>query len=263
MAAPTDSPDAVRGVAMPTPVPGGRDNGGTALSSRQRERQEGAVAGMLETWLRRLLAARRGAPPTLPATGHGHRLVGGPAALSRVLMVPASTVALLLRAGQPVELRAPGELLAPPLLGPVATQPVVLVVVTTPVRLEVTVLDGITFDGYPLDRVTLQLSVEVEPDEGFGRLRQLAAEHGVGLEAGLLTGVQREVAAAVRGALRMNRLADLQRLSLQEVLRNRWWPASFAGGALRCSEFEVRQVGWPGGSSSSDEPTVPLPVGAL
>ena len=216
------------------------------------------MAGMLESWARRLVAVRRGAPPALPATGHGYRLVGGPVLVSRLLMVPASTVALVLTAGRPAELRGPGEVLAPPLFGPVTAQPAVLVVSTAPVRLDVTVVESLTFDGYPLDAVDLRLRVELDPPDGFAGLRRLVAAHGVGLEAGLLATVQREVAAAVGGAVRMNRLADLRRLTLSEVLRSRWWPGSFADGALQCSEFEVRHVDWP--DHSSDEPTVPLPV---
>lgn len=224
------------------------------------------MAGMLETWARRLVAARRGAPPSLPVSGHGHRLVGGPVVVSRLLMVPAATVALLLAPGRALELRGPGEVVAPPLFGPVTAQPLVLVVVTTPTRLEVTVVDVTTFDGHPLDQVRVWLEVEVDQRQGFAALRQLAAEHGVRLEAALLASVQREVAAAVRGAVRMNRLADLRRLSLTEVLR-RWWPAAFADGTLQCARFEVRHVGWPGNhgvdeptGNSADEPTVPIPV---
>lgn len=219
------------------------------------------MAGMLESWARRLVVARRGSPPALPVTGHGYRLVGGPVRVTRLLMVPASTVALLLAAGRPAELKWPGEVLAPPLLGPVTGQPVVLVVSTAPVTLDVTVADSMTFDGHPLESVSLRLRVELDQRDGCAGVRQLVAVHGVGLEAGLLTSVQQEVAAAVRGAVRMNRLADLRRLSLEEVLHSRWWPAAFADGALHCSEFEVRHVGWPG-SSSSEEPTVPLPVTA-
>lgn len=220
------------------------------------------MAGMLESWTRRLVAARRGSPPALPVTGHGYRLVGGPVAVSRLLMVPASTVALLLAAGRPVELRWPGEVLAPPLFGSLAAQPVVLVVSTAPVSLDVTVADSITFDGYPLGSLSVRLRVELDQRDAFAALRQLVAGHGVALEAGLLTSVQREVAAAVRGAVRMNRLADLRRLTLEKVLRGRWWPTTFVDGALHCAEFEVGHVDWPG-SSSSEEPTVPLPVTAL
>ena len=218
------------------------------------------MVGMLESWAWRLVAARRGSPPTLPVTGHGYRLVGGPVVVTRLLMVPASTVALLLTAGRPVELRGPGEVLAPPLFGPTADQPAVLVVSTAPVDLDVTVVDGLTFDGYPLESVRLRLRVELDQRDGLADLRRLAGSHGAGLEAALLAAVQREVAAAVRGAVRMNRLADLRRLTLTEVLRSRWWPTTFADGALHCSKFEVRHVGWPG--SSSDEPTVPIPVPA-
>ena len=241
--------------------------------------EEETVAGVLEVWARRLAAVRRGAPPPLPATGHGHRLVGGPYALTRLQMVPDHSWALLLRPDRSVEARRPGEVVAPALLRPPAADATVLVVCTAPTRLRVAVPDVTTFDRQPLALVTLELLVQVEDADELAALRPLVAEHGVGLEAGLLAAVQREVAAAVQGAVRMNRLADLRRLGLAEILRTRWWPASFAGGAVRCHSFDVEHVSWPDaterrdeperdgpgrgeqdGMREQDEPTVPLPL---
>ena len=245
------------------------------------------MAGVLESWARRLLAVRRGAPPPLPTTGHGHRLVGGPYALTRLQMVPARSWALLLRPDRSVEVRRAGEVVAPALLRPPAADSTVLVVCTAPTRLRVGVPDVTTFDRQPLALVTLELLVEVEDADGLVALRALVAEHGVGLEAGLLAAVQREASTAVQGAVRMNRLADLQRLGLAEVLRTRWWPSTFAGGALRCHSVDVRNVSWPATADPAagavgpdrgepdrgeqdrgepyqvreqDEPTVPLPL---
>jgi hypothetical protein len=66
----------------------------------------------------------------------------------------------------------------------------------------------------------------------------------------LLRQVKLEVAAEVEAAIRLNRLADLRRRGLQEVLADRWLPTTFASGALLRDSFEVRSLTWP-------DPTAP------
>ena len=43
----------------------------------------------------------------------------------------------------------------------------------------------------------------------------------------------------------MNRLSDLRRLTLQQVLTDRWLSRTFAAGALVRAGFTVMDVTWP------------------
>ena len=90
----------------------------------------------------------------------------------------------------------------------------------------------ITLDGYAVERVKIRVTVQLAAAEHFAAVPELAAECGPDLENQLLRRVQNEVASEVHAAIRMNRLSDLRRLSLQHVLTDRWLPRTFAGGSL-------------------------------
>lgn len=226
------------------------------------------MVGTLESWVRRLVLARAVAAATgrdaratgAPVAAHsdGHRLVGEPEPLSRILVVRPDTVALVTGAGGQLELRLPGALLVPPLLTPGGPSVRARALSTAPVDLDVTVGDLVTFDGHAVERAVVRLALQLDDGDGYAALLELVAEHPDDLEEQLLGAVHREMTAAVRGAVRMNRLADLQRLTLAAVLEGRWLPARFGAGALRCLELRVQRVRWPG----EDEPTVPVPVPA-
>lgn len=210
-----------------------------------------------ETWVRRLVTRRPGvpAPAVAEATDPaGTRLVGAPEPVSRLLVVRPDTVALLTAAGTDPQLRRPGDLLVPPLLSPGAPPVTARAVSTAAVDLDVTVTDLLTFDGHAVDRAVLRVLVQLDDRDGYAELLELAAGHADDLEEYLLAAVHRELTTAVRGAVRMNRLADLQRLTLAAVLQDRWLPARLGAGTLRCLRTRVQRVRWPG----EDEPTVPV-----
>ena len=219
------------------------------------------MAGTVQAWAwRRLLrSSTAGADQVLdPAEP---RLVGAPEQVGRLRLVQPGTVAVLLGPGLDPALRRPGDLLLPPLLRRRDLDPTVVVLSTAPVQLDVTVTGLATFDGYALDRVVLRVSVQLHDGDDHAALLDLAAEHGLDLEATLLSTVRRETAAAVQGAVRMNRLADLRRLSLLAVLQGRWLPPALVGGVLACRQASVEHVGWPD-ARLDDEPTVPVRVGS-
>ena len=215
------------------------------------------MVSTLEIWVRRLVAARSG-PPSAAAHGTDAvetRLVGEREVVSRLLVVRPDTVAVVLPPGGAPQLGLPGELLVPPVLAPRASAAVARSFSTAPVDLDVTVTDLVTFDGHPVDRAVLRLTLQLDDQDGYAGLLELVGSHGDDVEEPLLAAVGRELSAAVRGAVRMNRLADLQRRSLATVLQDRWLPATFGAGTLRCRRLRVQRVRWPG----EDEPTVAVP----
>lgn len=215
------------------------------------------MVSTLEAWVRRLVAARSAAPA--PATGDVQRetrLVGESEVVSRLLVVRPDTVAVLVAAGGEPRLHHPGDLLVPPLLAPGAPAVLARAISTAPLDVDVTVTDLVTFDGHPVERAVLRLTLQLDEEDGSAALLELVATHPDDVEEQVLEAVHREVTAAVRGAVRMNRLADLQRLTLAVVLHDRWLPARFGAGTLRCRRLRVQQVRWPG----EDEATVPVPV---
>jgi hypothetical protein len=72
----------------------------------------------------------------------------------------------------------------------------------------------------------------------------------------LLDPVPRACITAVRRAVAMNRLTDLQRLGLWQVLADGWLPTSFSGGLLLRRDFEVLET--RDAADDEDQPTVPL-----
>jgi hypothetical protein len=224
---------------------------------------------LLRWWARRAQdrAAREPgrAPGTPSATGAspapqlrlGHRLVGALVPLTRLAVVGRGTVAVVLGADGSAVVRRPGEVLVPRLLArPGASAVQVLPISTELVHLDVPLAGLVSFDGYPVDPVTLRLELQLDAAQEYAALAALVAEHGAGVEAVLLDPVPRACAAAAQGAVAMNRLAQLQRLGLREVLAERWLPPTFSGGLLLRRGFHlVESDDQPDGQ---DEPTIPV-----
>jgi len=205
-----------------------------------------------------------------PAAGEaphplGTRLVGAPAPLTLLSSVRPGTVAVVLRAGRLPVARQAGELLLPQLLTrqPAAVRSVVLS--TAPVHVHLTVTDLASLDGYPVEPARLRLRLQLLGDHVT--LPQLVAEHQAGLETVLLEEVRQQCAAAVRGAVAVNRRADLQRLTLRRVLGDRWLPPSFLGGVVLCREVSVLappdRHQEPHEQDEQDEPTLVLSAGEV
>jgi hypothetical protein len=189
-----------------------------------------------------------------PADAHplGSRLVGSLTPLLRLSTVAVGTVAVVLEPDGRAVVSTAGELLVPQLLTPPGTRLAqVLPISTEPVHLDVTLAGLVSFDGYPVGPVTLRLVLQLHAADGFAALADLVATHGVEVETLLLDPVPRACAAAAQGAVAMNRLAELQRLGLRQVLADRWLPAAFSGGLLVRRGFEVVE-----GHREEEEPTV-------
>lgn len=191
--------------------------------------------------------------PTHPL---GTRLTAPPEPLALLTRVRPGTLAVLLRPGRPAELRQPGSVLVPPVVVRPAPPVQVQVLSTAPVHLDVSVTDLVSLDGYPLEPVGLRLRLQLDAGDP-GALTRLATQHGAELEPVLLGHVQREVVAAVRGAVAVNRRVDLQRLGTRRVLEDRWLPAAFAGGLLLCRDVTVLTAG---AEDPEDEQTLVLPA---
>jgi hypothetical protein len=172
------------------------------------------------------------------ANALGHRLASDPQLLEGMLVVRPNTIAVVLTADQAPQLKLPGELLRPNLIP--TRRPVRVVVVNTAVtHLDVTVKDLVTIDGYPIDQIKIRLAVQVSDDNRYATLLDLVAAHSTDLDSHMLQLVQREVLTSLQNAVRMNRLADLRRQTLQRVLEDRWLPRGLAGGALVRRAFTV------------------------
>jgi hypothetical protein len=201
--------------------------------------------------------------PAVGGTPHplGTRLAGPAEPLTLLTSVRPGTLAVVLRAGRLPEVRQPGAILVPPLVTRTPEAVQVLPISTAPVHLDVTVTDLISLDGHPVDPVRLRLRLQLDASDPAA-LVALVTTHGAGLEPALLGQVQREAVTAVRGAVAVNRRADLKRLGLQRVLQDRWLPRSFAGGALLCRGSSVLPV--PSGDRRQDgrPPVVPADAAA-
>ena len=226
------------------------DRGGALLrwwarrAQQRAAREPGRPAGTPST---------TGASPA-PALALGQRLVGTLVPLTRLATVAPGAVAVVLQPDGTAAVRRPGEVLVPRLLAhPGAPLVQVLPVSTAPVHLDVALPGLVSFDGYPVDTVTLRLELQLDPSDDFAGLAALVAEHGAGVEAVLLDPVPRACATAAQGAVAMNRLAQLQRLGLRQVLADRWLPATFGGGLLLRRGFDVLQD-----RAEDGEATVPV-----
>lgn len=180
----------------------------------------------------------------------GMKLTGDPHPLDRLVSVQSNTVVVVFEQDSVPRLKFPGEYLTPGLLP--SLRPVqVLAVNTAPVELDVTVDHLVTLDGHELERCLVRVTVQLTDRDNYASVVGLAAEYGTELEAYLLQRVETEVAMEMHAAVKMNRLADLRRQTVQQVLADRWLPRSFAGGALVRREFAVIEVSWPKDSAAS------------
>jgi hypothetical protein len=189
----------------------------------------------------------------------GMKLTGDPHPLDRLVSVQPNTVVIVFEQDSVPRLKFPGEYLTPGLLP--SLRPVqVLAVNTAPVELDVTVDHLITLDGHEIERCLVRVTVQLTDRDRYAPIAGLAAEYGTELEAYLLQRVETEVAMEMHAAVKMNRLADLRRQTVQQVLADRWLPRSFAGGALVRRDFAVIEVSWPKDgaiSVSQPQPTHP------
>ncbi|HEX5907225.1 MAG TPA: hypothetical protein VFY56_09430 [Propionibacteriaceae bacterium] len=192
-------------------------------------------------------------PPTAPSDPErtdvaeptlGMKLTGDPHPLDRLVSVQPNTVVVIFEQDSIPRLKFPGEYLTPGLLP--SLRPVqVLAVNTAPVELDVTVDHLITLDGHEIERCLVRVTVQLTDRDNYASIAGLAAEYGTELEAHLLQRVETEVAMELHAAVKMNRLAELRRQTVQQVMADRWLPRSFAGGALTRRNFAVIEVSWP------------------
>ncbi len=202
-------------------------------------------------------------PPTAPGEPEsgpveepslGMKLTGEPHPLDRMVTVQPNTVVVLFEQDTAPRLKFPGEYLTPGLLP--SLRPVqVLAVNTGPVDLDVTVDHLVTMDGHDIEKCMVRVTVELSDRDRYASVAALAAEFGTELEAYLLQRVETDVVMGMHAAVKMNRLADLRRSTVQQELAERWLPRAFAGGALVRRDFDVREITWP-----KDGPiSVPIP----
>jgi hypothetical protein len=183
------------------------------------------------------------------------KLTGEPHPLDRMVTVQPNTVVVLFEQDSVPKLKYPGEYLTPGLLP--SLRPVqVLAVNTAAVDLDVTVDHLVTMDGHDVEKCTVRVTVQLADRDRYASVASLAAEFGTELEAFLLQRVETDVAMGMHAAVKMNRLADLRRPTVQQELAERWLPRSFAGGTLVRRDFDVREIIWP-----KDGPiSVPIPL---
>ena len=174
----------------------------------------------------------------------GMKLTGDPHPLDRLVSVQPNTVVVVFEQDNAPRLKLPGEYLTPGLLP--SLRPVqVLAVNTAPVALDVTVDHLLTLDGHEIERSLVRVTVQLTDRDKYASVAGLAAEYGTELETYLLQRVETEVAMEMHAAVKMNRLADLRRQTVQQVMAERWLPKTFASGTLVRRDFAVIEVTWP------------------
>ena len=217
------------------------------------------MAGTLRTWVRDYVRAHqsRPTPPNfkppvkLRRPGRsseaklGQRLASEPQVLERLVAVQPGTIAIVLAGGQPPQIKRPGEQLRPSLLS--GRKPSYVVVVSTSVtRLDLTLHELVTLDAdenIPL--VKIRVGVQVNDRDEYAGLIKAALLNHTDLDGYLIECVKRELTDKVRLACKMNRMADLQGRTLQQVLANGWFPHAFADGVLVQRGFVVLETTWP------------------
>jgi hypothetical protein len=184
----------------------------------------------------------------------GMKLTGEPHPLDRMVTVQPNTVAVVFEQDSVPRLKSPGEYLTPGLLP--SLRPVqVMAVNTGPVELDVTVDHLVTMDGHDIEKCTVRVTVQLSDRDAYASVAGLAGEFGTELEAYLLQRVEADVAMGMHAAVKMNRLADLRRPTVQQELAEQWLPRYFAGSTLVRRDFDVREITWP-----KDGPiSVPIP----
>jgi hypothetical protein len=177
------------------------------------------------------------APVDQPFTGQTREL-------NRLVRVQPGTVLVVFPPGERPKVRHPGETVLPT-WNPFQYASLALPVTTGVVPLTMTVSDLTTLDNQPVEQVTLKILVQLTDAEDFAAVADLAAEFGDTFGAYLMQELQSKIESSVRGAFRMNRLADLRRHTVAAVLQDRWIPLSFANGTLVRRGLTVTDVGWP------------------
>lgn len=177
--------------------------------------------------------------------------------LNRLVRVQPGTVLVVFPPGERPKVRHPGETVLPT-WNPFQYASLALPVTTGVVPLTMTVGDLTTLDNAAVDHVTLKILVQLADAEDFAAVADLAAEFGDTFGAYLMQELQAKIESSVRGAFRMNRLADLRRHTVAAVLQDRWIPLSFANGTLVRRGVTVTEVGWPAAPAAPD-PVAPAP----
>ena len=164
------------------------------------------------------------------------KLTGDPHPLDRLVSVQPNTVVVVFEQDSVPRLKFPGEYLTPGLLP--SLRPVqVLAVNTAPVELDVTVDHLVTLDGHEIERCLVRVTVQLTDRDNYASVAGLAAEYGTELEAYLLQRVETEVAMEMHAAVKMNRLADLRRQTVQQVMAERWLPKILRRRCIGASRF--------------------------
>jgi hypothetical protein len=231
------------------------------------------VAGALRTWVGDYVRAHRShpTPPNFKPPAKlrrlrrssdqdlGPRLASEPQVLERLVAVQPRTIAVVLASGQPPQIKRPGEQLRPSLLS--GRKPSYVVVVSTAVtRLDVTLRELVTLDAEEnIPMVKIRVGVQLNDRDEYAGLMKAAMVNHTDLDAYLTECVKRELNDKVRLACKMNRMADLQARTLQEVLTNGWFPGSFADGVLMQRGFTVLETIWPGASPAGPGEERPSP----
>ena len=208
------------------------------------------VRRILTGEVRSRAAASSGQPPNKSTSGSATRpaaelkLASKPQTLDRMVAVRPNSIAIVFDPQHAPRIWFPGEMVKPGLFP--GLHPLQVVALTTgPVSLDVTVGPLTTVDGQVLDHAKIRLVVQLNDNDRYASVGEVAADAGPELEGYLLQRVQNEVASEVHAAVRMNRLADLRRQTLESVLADRWLPRAFAGGALLRRSFSVLDAPWP------------------
>jgi hypothetical protein len=231
--------------------------GGCVVASRPWAfLQHRVVSAQVETARRQAQSASERA--TLSG-GLGTKLTGDLVRLDRMAAVWPNTIAVVFQGDARPELRYPGEVVTPRIL-PGRDPTFVLPVATGLVTVDVEIANAVTFDGQRIEQVVIRVSMHLAPTDRYRAVAALAAEHRTELADALLRQVRLEVGAEVEAAIRLNRLSELRRRGLQEVLADRWLPTDFAGKALLRDSFEVRSVTWPDPMAQAAGPNLRLSV---
>ena len=191
------------------------------------------------------------APVEQPFTGQTREL-------NRLIRVQPGTVLVVFPPGERPKVRHPGETVLPTWI-PFQYASLALPVTTGVIPLTMTINELTTLDHHTIDQVTLKIMVQLADVEEFAAVADLAAEFGDTFGTYLLQQLQSKVESSVRGAFRMNRLADLRRHTVAAVLEDRWIPVSFANGTLIRRGLTVTEVAWPAAAEPVAAPTPSTP----
>lgn len=237
-----------------------RESFWTALAQRAVEVQASARTRAAGKPARSPSPSGRASPATGTGRGpgrFGRRLAAVVSPPRRVVTVQPGSLALVFGEDETPDIRRPGDYLRPHLRA-VHNPRFVLVVNTEPVTLDVAVEGLRTVDRKTVLEVVVRVRVQLASKRLEQHLVELVTTVGTDLEQHLLDAVQTEVADAVQGTIRSNRLTDLHR-HLPQLLDLNWLPDTLADGHLDRLSVEVLWVGWPEGGSPPERPTSVFP----